>query len=244
MKNEKELATISALLLTDGGVSKISKNQWEIFVTSKSNEILKLFEKNIVKIFHKKTTRIINKNGVIKSRVCDKKIGEILLKLSPSFRTRSCSKFPICPLMKGKQNKPCKKCESQNGFPPVIIPDFILLGKDKEIRNLVIRVAMSTDGCIEFHENKLKNKQWFQRRLSFRCHNPNLLDQWSQLFRGLGFKIKKTEKEIRITGKDQLIKFRNEIGFLKNVEVQRSKNWKGFTKNNVLDRAIESFNMR
>ncbi len=34
------------------------------------------------------------------------------------------------------------------------------------LKRIALKVAMSTNGCVEFHENK----HWLQR-LSFRCHN-------------------------------------------------------------------------
>jgi len=240
MRLEKLIPTIT-LLLTDGGISRISKNSLEIFLTTNSKELQEIFIKNLTENFGKIKFTIVPNGTVTKIRVCNKKIGEILLGLSNSFRTRACNTFPVCPKLKGEMKKlPCKKCKPINGFPPTKIPEVIMDGNQLQKR-LALKIAMSADGGVEFHLVKQNGKIRWQRRLFLRCHNPNLKQQWKKLFEDCGFTITETDNEIRISGKEQLEKFKNEIGFVKGVKVVKSKFWNGLTKNELLEKAIKSF---
>ena len=240
---EEVLASTIGLLLTDGGISVWGKKQLEVFLTSNSQALRNLFEKNIKQLFPERKLKFQTINGktVKKIRICDKEVGRKLLEFSPTFRTRRCDVFPTCPRLRGlPQRGVCRECKPINGFPPVKIPEFIKEGSI-ELKRTILRVAMSCDGGIEFHEIVQKRRRNLQRRLFLRCHNPNLLQEWEKIFNDCGFKVTKTKNEIRITGKDQLKKFRNEIGFIEGVKVMRSKNWRGIDKNQLLDLVINSF---
>jgi hypothetical protein len=242
-EKDKDLAMLIGLLLGDGGISVISKNRFEIFLTSNSRALRESFRKCLENIFPEKKLRFeeISNKTVKKIRICDKEIGEQLLSFSPTFRTRPCNTFPICPMLKGKPEKAvCRECRPINGFPPVKIPEFIANGSP-ELKRLIVKGVMSCDGGIEFHPIKNGIKVNFQRRLFLRCHNPFLLAQWRKIFEDLGFDTTITKNEIRISGKNQLEKFKKEIGFIEGVEVKRSKNWKGIDKNMLLDIVIKSF---
>ena len=68
-----------------------------------------------------------------------------------------------------------------------------------------------------------------------------MLAQWRKIFEDLGFDTTITKNEIRISEKNQLEKFKKNIGFIDGVEVKRSKNWKRIDKNMLLDIVIKSF---
>ena len=237
---QKHLATLIGLLLTDGGVSKMSKNRFEIFLASNSEGLRNKFESSMQICFDVDRFYTINGETVCKIRAIEEVAGLELLKLSPTFRTRPCDVYPTCPKKTGNAERAIPhKCNSLNGYPPTRVPDFIMEGS-VEIKRESLKAAISADGGVEFHTLS-KGIKYLQRRLLLRCHNPNLIKQWRILFEDCGFEVTETKNEIRITGVKQFLKFRAEIGFLDNVKVERSKNWNGFEKNEILDKMIDSF---
>lgn len=238
---EQHLASLIGMLLTDGGVSKISKNRFEIFLASNSKGLRNEFELDMREHFGVDRFYTIHGKTVCKIRAVEESAGLQLLRLSPTFRTRPCNVYPFCPKMLGKELKTIPhECNSLNGYPPTKVPNFIMEGPLKTKRT-ALRSAMSGDGGVEFHEIFVGHKKYLQRRLIFRCHNPNLKIQWKKLFEDCGFNITETKNEIRISGIEQLLKFQAEIGFLNDVKVERSKYWNGFEKNEVLNKMISSF---
>lgn len=241
MKENKEvtLALIVGMLLTDGGISVVGNGGLEIFLSNNSESLKKFFADNLKKLFQDKKLNFKTTHGKIK--LYSKEIAEEFLKLSPTFRTRPCNVPPFCPKWTGHPEKAVPhECNSLNGFPPARIPEFVMNGSI-EVKGVALKAAMSCDGGIEFHKIKQNNKEYLQRRLVFRCHNPNLLSQWKKLFLDCGFKVTETKNELRITGKEQFKKFRDEIGFIEGVKVEKSKNWKGMDKNELLDIVINSW---
>jgi len=236
-----KLVHLIGILLTDGGVSRLTKNLYETYITNNSEVLLKLFKECISKLFgHQKFYEYESKT-VSKVKVVSNYIANFLFSLSLSYRTRPCDTYPKC--RKSEDHISCKSCEPENGYPPVRIPQFILKGKDK-IKKEFLKVVFSAEGCVEFYENryKSKNKVGLQRRVSLSCYNPHLLKQYSEILRSLGFKISITKTEIRIGGKNQLMKFKKEIGFLNNIYVSRkSKYWNGYDKKELLELVLSSY---
>lgn len=172
--NETTLAQLVGILLTDGGVSKISKNLYEIYITNNSETLLQLFKDCISKIFGQQKFYEYKSKTVNKVKITSKEIADFLFNLSLSYRTRPCDTYPKCSRMKNKIS--CKLCLPDNGYPPVKIPDFILNNND-ELKREFLKVVFSAEGCVEFYENKYryKNKTGLQRRVSLSCYNPRLL---------------------------------------------------------------------
>ena len=153
------------------------------------------------------------------------------MNFSPTYRTRPCITYL------------CKYCKPKNGYPPVIIPKFIISGS-KQIKRVFLQVVFSTDGCIEFYKNKYKkgNKEIIQRRISLSSYNPYLLKQFNEILTSLGFKTSITKNEIRIAGLKQILKFQKEIGFLDGVKISsKSRKWKDYDKNKLLNIVIDSY---
>ncbi len=236
------LVSVITLLLTDGGISRLSENSYEIFLTSNSKSIRELFKIEMNEIFGKKLDfKEIKSSTVTKVRICDVSIAKYLLKFSRSYRTRKCETYPICPKLKGVPEKAaCRECKPINGYPPAEIPSIIKNGPLSR-KKIAVKIAMSTDGGIEFHKIKVREKSYWQRRLFLRCHNPNLRKDWDKLIKDCGYNTTKTFNEIRISGIDQFNKYRNEIGFIENVKIHGSKRWKNHTKNEVLNIMINTF---
>ena len=53
------------------------------------------------------------------------------------------------------------------------------------------------------------------------------------------------KRQVVLFKKQDIIKFRKEIGFIRGVKVTKdSKNWEGFEKNLILDLAIKTFELK
>lgn len=239
--SEMTLAQLIGILLTDGGVSKASKNLYEIYITNNSETLLNLFKVCICELFGQQKFYEYKSKTVRKVKFTSDRIAAFLFAFSSSYRTRRCDTYPRCSRVEDRI--PCSVCLPDEGYPPVKIPDFISNGT-AEIKKKFLKVAFSAEGCVEFYENKYKNKAktGLQRRVSLSCYNPNLLKQYSDMLKSLGYKISITKTEIRITGKEQLAKFSNEIGFLNDVYVSsKSKYWNNFDKNELLRLVLSSY---
>jgi len=231
----QRLSRIVGFLLSDGGVSWASKNLYEIYLTNNSEVLLETFKKDIISLFGEQRFYEYQFKTVKKVKVISREISNVLFKLSPSFRKRRCYTYPKC----NKNKKACLFCKQINGYPPVIIPDFIF--SDNKLKTEFLKVVFSADGCVEMHKCRKKQKTSFlQRRVSLSCYNPHLLSQYENLILSLGFNISKTKYEIRIAGKEQLIRFQKKIGFLKGVKACL-KNKNNVTKNKLLQKAITSY---
>ncbi|MBI3413492.1 MAG: hypothetical protein HY051_05440 [Candidatus Aenigmarchaeota archaeon] len=205
---EEVLASVIGMLLTDGGISVISKNKLEVFLTSNSEALRESFKQNLQILFPNLNLKFQTVHGrtVKKIRVCSREVGVEFLKFSTTFRTRPCNTFPVCPKFRGVPERAVPhECNSLNGFPPATLPSFIINGTPA-VKRVALRSAMTCDGGIEFHKIVHNGKEYLQRRLLLRCHNPNLLGQWERVFVACGFKITKTINEIRITGKKNNLK--------------------------------------
>lgn len=114
------------ILLTDGGVSKASKNLYEIYITNNSETLLRLFKVCISEIFGQQKFYEYKSKTVSKVKITSYKIANFLFDFSPSYRTRRCDTYPKCSRMKDRIS--CKFCLPMACYPPVKIPDFIANG--------------------------------------------------------------------------------------------------------------------
>lgn len=201
-----DLGILVGLLLTDGCVS-ISGGNWKITFTNSSEELHNIFKNSMKNAF--KVTEFrewFDRKGVKSTEIKNKQIVKKLLELTPTFRTR----------------------EFKGGtFPKPKIPEFIKNMKLKEIGK-VLQVAFSADGCVclGVKWNKTKNMWQFTRKVKISCKNPDLRNQFRELMVKLGLNPKIiSERELTLERKDEIIKFRETIGFVNGVKVSRkSKN--------------------
>lgn len=227
LKQDLDLGILVGLLLTDGSVNS-SGGHKNISFTNKSKELHILFREKIKKIFgiaefqEWEDRRWDNiKTTFVRSTNVFKKLHQIV----PSFRT-----------------KPFE----DSTFPPSEIPEFIFHLQETEIIE-ILKVMFSTDGCIclGVSWDKSDNMWKIRRTIEFSCFHPKIKEQVSQLLNKLQIHNKIREDGIVIWRKNDIMKFREKIGFIKGVKVTKnSKNWFGFEKNQILNLAIKTFELK
>lgn len=221
-----DLGILVGLLLTDGCV-RYSCRTWKIIFSGKSKELAKIFKQKIRKIFGvKKFTSWVDKNGVESIQISSKKIAAHLLKFTPSFRT-----------------KPFK----DGSFDLTKIPDFFWDLPTESLAE-ILRVMFSADGSIILGAkwNKTKKMWTFTRRVQLTSVNPNIKQQIARLLKEK-FNLKPTiwKNDAVMEKKDDIKKFQKIIGFVEGVKISgKSKNWKGLEKNQILELAIKSMELK
>jgi hypothetical protein len=105
----------------------------------------------------------------------------------------------------------------------------------------------SADGsvCFGVKWHKSKNMWQFTRRVKFSSKHPVIKQQIAELLKRFELNPKTWEKEVVLERRNDLIKFKKEIGFIPGVKVTKnSKNWEGFEKNQILNLLIKSFKLK
>ena len=204
-KKEEILPLISSLLFTDGSLYKHKKG-FEISYYGTDKELHKIFADLIWYFFKiRPSSYMIGCGRVLRTKYIDKKIANILLKLSPTYKT------------KPSRKETWEKFLQNNEQPNL---DF-MKNYDIKVVNEFIRLAMCADGCISV--SKGKNKLFFTLILA--CAHPNLVKEWSNLFNRVEIKnsIVRGSGKTNIGGvkgiEDCIFKFYNLGGFIKKVEV-------------------------
>lgn len=223
----KNLVALIAFLFTDGGISKHGVNSWRIFLANSSLPAIEMFKGLLVDIFKIPPVRIQVKprqGHHYFVKLTSKEIGNFLIERFGTFRTL---KF-------------------KNGvFPKTSIP-MVWLGQTQSI-SLFLKVAFSMDGGVKFYPINDRNnnrKRWFERVITLACHHPVLRKQYCYLLEKLGIRAVNIEKDkvIKISRRENLERFAENVGFLDGVTVTRhSKFWIGTEKNEVLKLMIESY---
>ena len=220
-----ELATLIALLYTDGGVSKHGVRSWRIYFTNSSQVAIKLFVDSMVAVFGIAPERIqVKKRYIIHylARVTSKEIGDYLINTFGTFRTL--------------------KFENGNQSPAKLPLDKII--KHNFIADF-LRVVFSMDGCVKFYSAKEVNgRSSLRKNICFACHHPKLREQYCFLLKKLGIEVTNvlSDNVIRIQGEKDVKMFAEKVGFIKDIEVtNHSKYWAGKKKNDVMKFMLESY---
>jgi hypothetical protein len=158
-------AKLMGLLLTDGGVSKVS-GRWRFHFTSNSDILVGEF-KNLVKRLYGYSLASEKRFGATSVRAFIRNsLADELHKLTPSYRKLAYDKL--------------------NGeYPAVVIPDFI--NKNKKMAKLFLKYAFTGDGCISFSVGKAKYGFKFDRNIAIYCEHPILRMQYYLLLKELGY---------------------------------------------------------
>jgi hypothetical protein len=223
------LGILVGLLLTDGSVSK-NGSSWTIEFINKSEELHKLFRTQVSKIFGTHSIREINDHRspeIKRSLLKSNSVARTLLQVIPTFRT---------------------KRNNDGSFPASCIPSFVFsLSKDEIAK--VLQVIFSTDGCVSIWPtwNKRKKLWEVKKLIKISCKHPIIRGQIVTLLKKLGFEptLREINDEIVLFKKRDIIKFDKEIRFVDGVKIsKKSKNWKGFEKNQIVSLAIKTFNLK
>lgn len=226
-QNELDLGVLIGMLLTDGSVN-ISGGHKNIAFTNKSEVLHQLFKEKMRKIFGiSKFQEWKDKrwNNIKTTFLRSSEISERLHQDVPSFRTK--------PLLDGT-------------FSQAKIPEFVFKLSDQEIGE-ILKVMFSADGCICLGVTWNKtDKMWQIRRLvKFACLHPTIKEQVGLLLKKVGLEHKVEKEGIAIWKKQDVIKFKEKISFVNDVKVTgNSKNWEGFEKNQILNLAIKTFDLK
>lgn len=218
-----DLGILIGLLLTDGwvnpkGVIGIA-NKSDVLLSLFKNKVRTLFQKNNFCEFTDKRTnvKIIELNSV--------EVVRLMLNVCPTFRT-----IPF----------------SDGTLPKTRLPKFILGLEQSEIKE-ILKIMFSADGaiCLGVKWNKIENRWKFTRRVTLTCWNPTLKEDIGKLLNSIGIEFKISNTDIIIERNVEILKFIKFIGFLNGVKISRkSKNWEGFEKNQILELAIKTFELK
>lgn len=209
------LGILLGLLLTDGSISGNC-----IEFTNKSQELVELFKEKFRKIFGISNIwegKDKRDREIKRVRIKNKKIAELLSKL----------------LKEGDKKK---------------IPKMFFHLNKQQIKK-IFQVMFSTDGCVSVWVvwNK-KRKLWeIKKYVKISNYSREIRENLIKLLSSIGFSPinRESNKEVVLFKKRDIIKFSKEIGFVKGVKItQNSKYWRGFEKNDVLNLAIKSFELR
>ena len=217
-----DLGILVGILLTDGSISRKGRS-FSIELSGKSKELIRLLF-GVEKFLETRDSRYPE---IFRTILTNRNVAESLLKFSPTFRTKQ---FPD-----GK-------------FPPAKLPEFIFKLNQKE-KSAVLSAMFSCDGCISLWI--VWNKKWkvweIKKWVKFACKHPRLRKQTFQLLKSLGYSpvVREINDEILLAKKKDIIKFAREIRFVDGVKVTGdSRNWEGFRKNEVLDFAVKSYDIK
>ena len=244
MNDKLKMAELVGLLLTDGGVSRIS-GSWRVHFTSTSPVLNQKFKNLVAELLNRHVTEEKRNNATIQ-RASINRVADKLFNFSPSFRTLGCESSPVCPRIRGKTSGSCTICKpilnkKNEKFPPTRIPKFLFHNEKAAIR--FCRCAFSCDGSVILWVGKTRNGFRLQREVRLFCKHPQLLCQHKKLLEKLGFNPKSSNDTIVIRGKTELTRFFKKIGFVKGVKITRNEIWGGFEKSKLLELCVKSFEM-
>jgi hypothetical protein len=226
-RNRNDLGMLIGLLLTDGSVNT-SNGHKNIAFTNRSEVLHQIFKEKMQRVFcvsKFQEWRDRRWNNVKTTFLRSAKIFKILNNIVPSFRTKP---FP------------------DGTFSPAKIPEFVFNLEEKVIAE-ILKLMFSADGCVCLGVTWNKSsKAWQIRRMvKFACLHPKIKEQVSSLLKKLGVGNKIKPDGIVIWRKEDILNFKEKIGFIDGVKVTKnSKNWEGFEKNQILNLAIKSFGLK
>lgn len=107
----------------------------------------------------------------------------------------------------------------------------------------------SADGSVSLWvvRNKRKSVWEIKKLVKISCKHPIIRIQLFHLLKKLGFSptLREINDEVVLFKKQDIIKFKKEIGFVPEVKITGdSRNWEGFEKNQILDLAIKTFEFK
>jgi hypothetical protein len=237
-----ELEKLLVMLLTEGSVSEAARS-WKISFKNKSNIFVKLFVNYFKKLYGTSPRIIRTKDGTYLAYIYSTEIAKKLLSSVDSFRTKACTEKPLCTLYLKQKEEHLKECVIFDGKPyhKIVLPKTLFNLPLKERREIV-KILVSAEGHIVFSKISGRRPNEIVRKILITCFHPLLREQFKKLIESCGIKCSlEGRNRIRISGKDNLIKFRKEIGFLPEIKVSKGKVWKGISKQRLLSLLINSY---
>lgn len=216
---------VIAYLLTDGGID----SQGRIYFANNDLAVIEDFKQQATSAFGNLKFGYTKARKSTIVRFSNKSVKNLLLKYSPSFRTRLCQEHPKC---RGN----CL-CDKSTGLPPTKVPEEIL-NADKEAKKEFLSRIFTGDGGPVLTYRKRGNRTETRRMVVLRCNHPTLLESYKKMLSEFGINFRINGTQIQIERLDSLRKFRESVNFLPNAKVGRGKNWVGVEKRQVLDKML------
>lgn len=239
----RQIVLLSAFLLTDGGISSKGKN-WLIYFRNKDQKIIQKFQESLKGLIGKSGYVSKRKDGTDFIRTVNNNLAKELFRLSPSYRTKACNIFPKCQHLRGKMSNCTLFGTIKVGdleYPKARIPKEVF--ESQKLAKEFLKIYASCDGGVSVVPAKNKYGSMFLvRKVLISVKHPILNSQITELLRLLGYEPSKFSDQIRLAKRDDLEKFRNEIGFIKGCKVtDDSKFLSGLEKNVVLNMILDSY---
>jgi intein/homing endonuclease len=223
---------VIAYLLTDGGIDANGR----IYFSNTSNVLIDDFKNQVEESFGTQKFSFTKAGRTQIIRFSNNKVKKQVLKLSPSFRTRSCKTHPICPGLKG-ETKVCPCCDGTKcyeEFPPTRIPDEIMNSSNLVKKEFLTRIFSADGGPVLTKRNR-RNYIEIRRMIILSSSHPTLKQQYKDLLLGFGIIPRDNGTQLQIERREDIEKFKNEINFLPGVVVTKGKRWLGLEKRKVLE---------
>ena len=224
----KELASLLAILFTDGCVSPKKKNSWRIYFSNSSEILIQLFRDCMVNVFglNKERIRIgIITDGFYRAVINSKEIGEYLVSRFGTFRT-----------LRYKDGK----------LPDTKLPIDQLIASN--VVDEFLKVAFSCDGGLCFYpahrEGARGGTKWMIRTVFLACRHAKLRGDYMSLLRFLGIRARNVPKDgkIKIEDENNIRKFWELVEFVEGVKVTKhSKFWRDYEKQDLLSLMVASY---
>ena len=241
--NQRNLVLLSAFALSDGGVSPKGKNCWTIYFRNKDKLVIEEFQHHLINCMGRPGCKINRKDGTVFVKIDSTKLGKKLFTLSESYRTKPCAMHPICGCIKGIRPAHGAKSIEIDGvkYPPANLPKQVF--KHKSIAKQFLRNYITCDGGVSVtYAKNNKGSLFLVRKIFIAVEHPTLNKQLTELLINLGYSPCAYEDQVRLTRKEDIKKFKKEIGFIKGAKISNdSKYLNGLEKNKVLDMIIESY---
>jgi hypothetical protein len=224
------LNELAVMLLAEGTVRKQKKGASIVF-TNTSELLQSMFEELVQKLGYK-TYQKSKKQKAVYSR----KLGEQLMSLSKSFRTKPCAsgKQNACPVVRGrtKLGPSCSICSPitfrEKNFPPATFPESVINSHPNEITKY-LRIFCSCEGGVVVGSD-IRNDE-----VIVRVGHPTLRSQVVEMFNKIGIETKtRGTSLVFIRKRSEIKKFQEKVGFLDGVKAARGK-YKGIEKNKLLE---------
>lgn len=235
---EIRLLKLTPFLLSDGGISPKGKNSWRIYFRNNNPDLIKEFRKRLFELCGSKGALETRRDGSYMVKLNSKELGEHLLKLTNSYRTKKCKVYPTCPKLRGGRQS-CKVCDKKMIFPLTQTPKKIFLSQN--LAKYFLKVYISCDGGISVTVAKKSKYPFLVRKIFIEVKHQKLKDDLVRMLKLFQFNPKVYETQIRLTTKEDITKF-NKIGFVKGCKIgKNSKLLRGYEKNYILKKVLESY---
>ena len=233
-----------ALCLSDGGIG-FSSDTMYIHFTNSSEILLDLFRDEIRRFSRAKIHEQRKPRGTT-LRVFDKQLVSSLLEISPSYRTRPCNHFPLCPVYSqpnrdrfGFHNHFIFKSQV---FAEITVPEELVPTQNDKAQ--FMKIYSSCDGYPSIFP---RQQSWsaVERMVAVVCHHPRLKQRLHEILSDLDVPHRIKQYSLEMRSQEAISRFKERIGFVEGVTMTgNSRYWRSYQKNEVLDIIQKSYGVR